>query len=128
MPMSKQNPGVHAGSIKAEIGGKVLELRSEGVNFRWYRDDGSPTEIARPTEREAARALMFGGIGESQSQRPAILVCCKRWKSPSGLHCLGCPLFVSRTVVCACGFQFVPGADETTCSTCRSARLSPSEL
>ena len=114
--------------MKAEIGGKVLELRSEGVNFRWYRDDGSPTEIARPTEREAARALMFGGIGESQSQGSAILVCCKRWKSPSGLHCLGCPLFVSRTVVCACGFQFLPGADETACSTCRSARLSPSAL
>jgi hypothetical protein len=47
--------------MSAEIKGKTYYLRSEGIRFRWYREDGRPTRIIGQSEQEARRALMFAG-------------------------------------------------------------------
>ena len=50
--------------LEAKINGQAYSLKPDGTNFRWYRQDGTATAIVKPTEREARRAFMFGGISE----------------------------------------------------------------
>jgi hypothetical protein len=50
--------------LEAKINGQAYSLKPDGTNFRWYREDGTPTGIVKSTEREARRAFMFGGINE----------------------------------------------------------------
>jgi hypothetical protein len=48
--------------MTATVNGQTFFLRPSGANFRWHREDGSPTEIVGTTESEALRAFMFGGL------------------------------------------------------------------
>jgi hypothetical protein len=40
-----------------------FDLRDEGGLFRWYFPDGRPTSVARETEAEAARAMLYMAEG-----------------------------------------------------------------